>query len=199
MSDPLRLDPAAQDLLFREARTANTFTDEPVSEEQVRAIYDLIKWAPTGMNSQPLRMVLVRSPEARERLVAHMSEGNKAKTAAAPLVAVLAADAGFHEHLPTTFPHRDGLRDDLDTVPEVRARIAAMNGALQVGYFILGVRAAGLAAGPMAGFDGESVAKEFFPEGDHQVLAVVNMGRPGPNAWFQRNPRLDYDQVARTV
>jgi 3-hydroxypropanoate dehydrogenase len=199
VSDLLSIDPTAQDLLFREARTANTFTDEPVSEEQVRAIYDLVKWAPTAMNTQPLRVVLVRTPEARERLVTHMAEGNKAKTAAAPLVAILAADSDFHEHLPTVFPHKPDARDGLHGVPEVRSRMAAFNGAIQVGYFILGVRAAGLAAGPMAGFDAEAVAKEFFPGGGHQVLAVVNIGRPGPNAWFPRNPRLEYDQVVTTV
>ncbi|MCO5992336.1 malonic semialdehyde reductase [Actinoallomurus rhizosphaericola] len=199
MSDPLSIDPTAQDILFRQARTANTFTDEPVSDEQVRAIYDLVKWAPTAMNTQPLRVVLVRSPEARERLVAHMADGNKAKTATAPLVAVLAADSDFHEHLPTVFPHRPGARDDLHGVPEARAKMAAFNGAIQVGYFIIGVRAAGLAAGPMAGFDAEGVAKEFFPEGGHQVLAVVNIGKPGPDAWFPRNPRLEYDQVVTTV
>ncbi|MCO5966788.1 malonic semialdehyde reductase [Actinoallomurus soli] len=199
MSDQLSIDPTAQDVLFRQARTANTFTDEPVSDAQVRAIYDLVKWAPTAMNTQPLRVVLVRSPEARERLVAHMAEGNKAKTAAAPLVAVLAADSDFHEHLPTIFPHRPQARDDLHGVPEARAKMAAFNGAIQVGYFIIGVRAAGLAAGPMAGFDAEGVAKEFFPEGGHQVLAVVNIGKPGPDAWFPRNPRLEYDQVVTTV
>ncbi|MCO6006432.1 malonic semialdehyde reductase [Actinoallomurus purpureus] len=199
MSDLLSIDATAQDILFREARTANAFTDEPVSENQVRAIYDLVKWAPTSMNTQPLRVVLVRSPEARERLVAHMAEGNKAKTAAAPLVAVLAADGDFHEHLPTVFPHKPDARDGLHGAPEARSRMAAFNGAIQVGYFIIGVRAAGLAAGPMGGFDAEGVAKEFFPEGGHQVLAVVNIGRPGPNAWRPRNPRLEYDQVVTTV
>src|SRR4051794_2137191 len=104
VTEALSLDPAAQDLLFRDARTANAFTGEPVSDARVRAIYELVKWAPTSMNTQPLRVLLVRSPEARERLVAHMAEGNKAKTASAPLVAVLAADAGFHEHLPRVYP-----------------------------------------------------------------------------------------------
>ena len=100
----LALDPAAQDLLFREARTANTFTDEPVTDEQVQAIYDLVKYAPTAFNQQPLRVVLVRSPEARERLVQHMAEGNQAKTSTAPLVAILAADNEFHEELPAALP-----------------------------------------------------------------------------------------------
>src|SRR4051812_10571029 len=107
----LALDPAAQDLLFRDARTANTFTDEPVSDEQIKAIYDLVKWAPTSMNTQPLRVLLVRSREARDRLVTHMSDGNKAKTGTAPLVAILAADTDFHEHLPTVFPHAPNAKD----------------------------------------------------------------------------------------
>jgi 3-hydroxypropanoate dehydrogenase len=199
VSEPLTLDPAAQDLLFREARTANTFTGDPVSYEQVRAIYDLVKWAPTAANSQPLRILLVRSPEARERLVAHMSDGNKAKTATAPLTVILAADNDFHEHLPFTFAHKPGMKESLDGAPEARARMAALSATLQIAYFIIGVRAAGLAAGPMGGFDVDGVTKEFFPEGGHQALVVMNIGRPGPDAWFQRNPRLDYDQVVRTV
>src|SRR4051794_10943427 len=106
----LQLDPAAQDLLFREARTANKFTDEPVTDEQVRAIYELVKFAPTSMNQQPLRLVIVRSAEARAKLVGHLSEGNQAKTAAAPLVAILAADVNFHEELPKVFPHFPGAK-----------------------------------------------------------------------------------------
>src|SRR5580698_11507609 len=106
----LELDKTAQDLLFRDARTANTFSDEPVSDEQIPAIYDLVKYAPTSMNIQPLRVLLVRSPEARERLVEHMSDGNKKKTGTAPLVAVLAYDPEFHEHLPTQFPHFQGAQ-----------------------------------------------------------------------------------------
>jgi 3-hydroxypropanoate dehydrogenase len=196
--DVLTLDRAAQDLLFREARTANTFTDEPVSEEQAQAIYELTKWAPTAMNSQPLRVVFVRSPQARERLVAHMSDGNKAKTDAAPLVAILAADTDFHEHLPHVFPHYPGAKDAF-TDPEGRTEVARFNAGLQIGYFILGVRAAGLAAGPMAGFDAHGIGKDFFPDGRHQVLAVVNIGKPGPDAWFPRNPRLDYGQAVTTV
>ncbi len=195
----LVLDKAAQDLLFREARTANAFTDEPVTDEQVRAIYDLVKYAPTAMNAQPLRVLLVRSPEARERLLAHMSEGNRAKTAAAPLVAVLAYDVDFHEELPKTFPHAQGAKAGFDGKDAVRHKVGAFNATLQVGYFILGVRAAGLAAGPMAGFDAEGVDKEFFGDGAHRTLAIVNIGRPGPDAWFARNPRLEFEEVVTTV
>ena len=194
----LILDPAAQDLLFREARTANTFTDEPVTEEQVQAIYDLVKFGPTAFNQSPLRIVLVRSAEGRERLVQHMAEGNKAKTSTAPLVAILAADNEFHEELPTLVPHFPQAKDTVFAERPVRERAAALNAALQAAYFIVGIRAAGLAAGPMTGFDAAGVEKEFL-DGDHSVLMVVNIGKPGENAWFPRLPRLAYDQVVTTV
>ncbi|MDH6135001.1 3-hydroxypropanoate dehydrogenase [Kitasatospora sp. MAA4] len=198
-NDALVLDAAAQDLLFREARTANTFTDEPVSDEQIQAVYELVKFAPTAFNQQPLRVVLVRSPEARERLVNQLADGNKAKTAAAPLVAILAVDNEFHEELPTQFPAFPAAKDIFFSERPVREGSARLNGALQVGYFILGVRAAGLAAGPMTGFDAQGVEKEFFADGDHSVLAVVNIGKPGADAWYPRSPRLAYDEVVTTV
>ncbi|MET9121202.1 malonic semialdehyde reductase [Streptomyces sp. NPDC004528] len=194
----LVLEPAAQDLLFREARTANTFTDEPVTDDQIQAIHDLVKYGPTSMNQQPLRIVLVRSAEARDRLGTHLSEGNRKKTLAAPLVAIVAADLEFHEELPSQFPHFPEARN-LFADRAVRERSARLNALLQVGYFIIGVRAAGLVAGPMTGFDAEGVDKEFFGDGEHSVLAVVNIGRPGENAWFPRSPRLTYEQVVTTV
>ncbi|GIH04335.1 putative NADH dehydrogenase/NAD(P)H nitroreductase [Rhizocola hellebori] len=195
----LLLDESAQDLLFRQARTANTFTDEPVSDDQIQAIYDLVKFAPTSLNMQPLRIVLVRSPQARERLVSHMGEGNKPKTASAPLTAILAADTHFHDEFHRTFPHVPGVRDWFTGDDHARAETAKFNGALQVGYFILGVRAAGLYAGPMTGYDKAGINKEFFPDGEHEVLAVVNIGKPGENAWFARSPRLEYDDVVSTI
>ncbi|MFF9767165.1 malonic semialdehyde reductase [Streptomyces sp. NPDC053086] len=194
----LVLDPAAQDLLFREARTANTFTDEPVTEEQVQAIYDLVKYGPTAFNQTPLRITLVRSPEARERLVGHLAEGNRAKTAAAPLVAILSADNEFHEELPALFPAFPQAKDLFFAERPAREGSAALNAALQAAYFIVGVRAAGLAAGPMTGFDFEGVRKEFLDD-DHTPLMVVNIGRPGPDAWYPRSPRLAYEDVVTTV
>ena len=190
----LALSPDAQDLLFRQARTANTFTDEPVTDEQVAAVYDLVKYAPTAMNTQPLRIVLVRQGEARERLLKHMADGNRDKTANAPLVAILAADTDFHEHLPRTFPHFPGAKDVFadDTAREQAARF---NATLQAGYFFLGVRAAGLAAGPMGGFDAEALDADFFAGTGLKSLVVVNIGRPGENAWFDRLPRLEQSEV----
>jgi 3-hydroxypropanoate dehydrogenase len=189
----LTLSPEAQDLLFREARTANAFTDEPVTDEQMAAIYDLVKYGPTAMNTQPLRILLVRE-DARERLLKHMSDGNRDKTASAPLVAVLAADTDFHEHLHRTFPHFPGAKDAFadDTTREAQAKF---NATLQIGYFLLGVRAAGLAAGPMGGFDRDGVDEEFFAGTSLRSLLVVNIGHPAENAWFDRLPRLEQDEV----
>ncbi|MBK3586751.1 malonic semialdehyde reductase [Streptomyces microflavus] len=194
----LVLDPAAQDLLFREARTANTFTDEPVTDEQVQAIYDLVKFGPTAFNQSPLRVVLVRSAEGRERLVQHMSEGNRPKTATAPLVAILAADNEFHEEIPALLPHFPQAKDMFFAERPVRESSAGLNAALQAAYFIIGVRAAGLAAGPMTGYDAAGVQKEFL-DGDHTPLMIVNIGKPGEDAWFPRSPRLSYDEVIKTV
>jgi len=198
-AERLLLDEEAQDLLFREARTANSFSDEPVTEEQMRAVHDLVKWAPTSMNNQPLRVVLVRSPEARARLVEHMSGTNKGKTSVAPLVAVLAADTAFHDELHRTFPHFPGARDLFAADDDMREGSAVLNASLQVAYFIIGVRAAGLAAGPMTGFDAEAVDREFFPDGEHRTIAVVNLGRPGEGAWQERLPRLPFEDVFTTV
>jgi 3-hydroxypropanoate dehydrogenase len=198
-SQGLVLDEDAQNLLFRQARTANTFSDEPVTDEQLRAIYDLVKWGPTSMNQQPLRIVLVRTEEGRSRLAPHMAEGNRAKTQKAPLVAILAADLQFHEELPKVFPIRPEAKDFFAGNDEVRETNARLNATLQVAYFILGVRAAGLAAGPMTGFDVNGVNKEFFPDGSHHALVVVNIGKPGENAWLERLPRLDYEDVVSTV
>jgi len=194
----LVLDPAAQDLLFREARTANTFSDEPVTDEQVQAIYDLVKFGPTAFNQSPLRIIIVRSPEARERLVQHMSEGNQPKTATAPLVAILAADNEFHEELPQLFPHFPQAKDVFFSERSAREGAASLNAALQAAYFIIGVRAAGLAAGPMTGFDPVGVQKEFLDD-DHTPLMVVNIGKPGADAWFPRSPRLTFDEAVTTV
>lgn len=195
---PLLLPSDVQDLLFREARTANTFSPEPVSDEQLQAIYDLVKWAPTSMNTQPLRALVVRTEDGKRRLSQHLAEGNRAKSESAPVTVVLAADTEFHENLPKTFPQRPEAKE-LFADAGTREHVARLNALLQVGYFILGVRAAGLAAGPMTGFDADGVDKEFFADSPWQSLVVVNVGKPGENPWFDRLPRLDYDEVVTTA
>jgi len=189
------LDPAGRALLFTEARTANTFAETPVSDEELASIWELAKWAPTAANTQPLRVLYVRPGEGRDRLVKFMSEGNQAKTAAAPAVAVLAVDTRFHEHIPAIFPIRPEMKDFFESNEEFRRNGGNFNGALQAGYFILAVRAHGLAAGPMTGFDAAGLDSEFFPDGRFRSILVVNIGHPGENPWFGRLPRLDHDDV----
>jgi 3-hydroxypropanoate dehydrogenase len=198
-SPALALADDAQRLLFREARTANAFTDQPVPDEQLRAVWDLVRWAPTAANTQPLRVVVVRSPEARARLLPHMNGGNREKTAGAPVTAILGTDLHFWAHWDRLFPHKAGSGAKFADAPEQAEAMARFNGALQAGYFLVGVRAAGLAAGPMAGFDKAGVDAEFFPDGDVRSLVVVNIGHPAPDAWQDRLPRLDHDEVVTTV
>ena len=199
----LLLDPDAQNLLFREARTANAFTDAPVLDETLRSVFDLVKWAPTSANGQPLRVVAVRSEEGRERLLPHMSEGNRAKTAAAPLVLVMAFDARFHEHMARLFPHDLSAKSWFEGSPEAdasREAGAKMNAAMQAAYWTVGLRAAGLACGPMSGFDAAGVDAAFPPDGRFRSFLVMNVGMPAAEgAWFDRSPRFDYDDVVQTA
>jgi len=189
------LDPAGRALMFTEARTANTFADTPVTDEELTSIWELARWAPTAANTQPLRVLYVRPGEGRDRLVKYMSEGNQAKTAAAPAVAVLAVDTRFHEHIPTVFPIRPEMQDFYENNEELRRNGGNFNAALQAGYFILAVRALGLAAGPMAGFDAAALDAEFFGDGRFRSILVVNIGHPGENPWYNRLPRLDHEDA----
>lgn len=192
-----RLDDAGRALLFTEARTANTFASTPVSDAELSEIWELAKWAPTAANTQPLRVLYVRPGEGRERLVAHMGDGNKAKTLSAPAVAVLAVDTQFHEHIPTLLPFRPELKDVFEANDEMATSTSRFNATLQAAYFLLSVRAHGLAAGPMAGFDSEALDADFFPDGRWKSILVVNIGHPGQDPWFDRLPRLDHEDVIR--
>ena len=191
---PLVLDDDALDLLVREARTANAFRPEPVTDAQLRAVYDLVKMGPTLMNAQPLRLVAVRTPEAKRRLLDHVAEGNRAKTESAPLTLVVGYDVDFHEQLPRTFPHAPGAKDRFAD-EAVRHAVARDNAFLAAGYLVLAVRAAGLAAGPMGGFDSAGLDAELFPGGRTRSVLLVNVGHPAEGAWLDRLPRLDYDEV----
>jgi 3-hydroxypropanoate dehydrogenase len=192
-----RLDDAGRALLFTEARTANTFASTPVSDAELSEIWELAKWAPTAANTQPLRVLYVRPGEGRKRLVSHMSDGNKEKTLSAPAVAVLAVDTQFHEHIPTLLPFRPELKDVFAANDEMATTTSRFNSTLQAAYFLLSVRAHGLAAGPMAGFDSEALDEDFFPDGRWKSILVVNIGHPGEDPWLDRLPRLDHEEVIR--
>jgi len=186
---------AALGQLFHGARTHNAFLDRPVPESLLREALDLAKMGPTAANQQPLRVVLLRSSAAKERLRPAMAPGNVDKTMAAPVVAIAGYDLEFYEHLPFLTPQRD-FKSMFAGNPELAARSAAQSGTLQVGYFILALRSLGLDAGPMGGFDAAKVEAEFFPEGKIKANVLINIGYGDDAKLFPRNPRLTFDQMA---
>ena len=190
--------PDAQRALFTDAHTAHAFTTDPLGDDVPEALYELIKFAPTSMNTQPLRIVFVRSPDARERLVTHMADGNKAKTAAAPLVAVLAFDGEFHEHMSTVFPHFPGAKD-LFTDETHRHNFARSQAWLQAGYFILGARAMGYGVGPMTGFNAATLDADLLAGTTLKSICVVNIGVPSAEAFKPRLPRLAFDEAVTVL
>jgi 3-hydroxypropanoate dehydrogenase len=192
-----RLDDAGRALLFTDARTANSFAPTPVTDAELNEIWELAKWPPTAANIQPLRVLYVRPGPGRDRLVQHMADGNKAKTASAPAVAVLALDTQFHEHIPAVMPYKPELKDVFEANETMRSETGRFSAALQAGYFLLAVRAHGLAAGPMGGFDAAALDADFFPDGRWRSILVVNIGHPGQDPWFGRLPRLDHSDVVQ--
>ena len=195
------IDDPALDALFRDARTANGFTDAPVTDAQLSQLYDLLKMAPTSANCQPARFVFLRSAQAKERLRPALSAGNLEKTMKAPVVAIIAHDTLFHEHLPRVFPHNPGMKAifDGDDKKAGRETAAFRNGTLQGAYFILAARAVGLDCGPMSGFDNAAVDREFFPDGRFRSNFLCNLGHADPSTIFPRSPRFDFDDVCRIL
>ena len=195
------IDDAALDALFRDARTANAFRDTPVTDAQLRQLFDLMKMAPTSSNSQPARFVFLRSAQARERLRPALSAGNLEKTMSAPVTAIIAYDTQFHEHLPRLFPHNQAARSwfDGDAKKAGRETAAFRNGTLQGAYFILAARAIGLDCGPMSGFDNAVVDAEFFPDGRFRSNFLCNLGVGDPSKVFARSPRFAFDDVCQVL
>jgi 3-hydroxypropanoate dehydrogenase len=193
--DLLQITPADADLLFRKARSVHSFTDEPITEEHITALYELIKFGPTSMNTQPLRLVLAQSEGARTHVLASLAEGNRAKGESAPLLAVLAADVDFHNHLAKVLPHSPNAGDRFAAMDEsAREKYAKTQAWLQAGYFIIGVRALGLAAGPMGGFDAAALDATLLAGTSLRSMLVVNIGFP-EEASRDRLPRLDYSEA----
>ena len=192
------LDAVALDQLFRTARTANDFHDTPVEEATLRALYDLVKWAPTSANSSPARFVFVTSQEAKAKLAPALSEGNLAKTLAAPVTAIIAYDLDFHEKLPYLFPHTDA-KSWFDGPQENRQKPAFLNSTLQGAYLIMAARSLGLDAGPMTGFDAAKIDEAFFSGTALRTNFLINLGYGDTTGLFPRSPRLSFDEAARIV
>jgi 3-hydroxypropanoate dehydrogenase len=194
----MQLDDRSLDIIFREARTHSDWLDKPVSDELLRQIYDLMKWAPTSANSSPARIVFVRSAAAKERLLPAMIPGNVEKTRTAPVTAIIAHDTEFHEKLPTLFPHTDARSWFAGNQPLIDTT-AFRNGTLQGAYLIIAARALGLDAGPMSGFDNAKVDQEFFPDGKVKSNFMINLGYGDPAKLFPRNPRLPFAEAAQIL
>jgi 3-hydroxypropanoate dehydrogenase len=188
----------ALDLLFREARTHNSWDDQPVSDTVLRAVYELAKMGPTSANCSPMRAVFVTSREAKERLKPALSAGNLDKTMRAPATAIIAYDLEFYEHLPRLFPH-DDARSWFAGKPELIRATAFRNGTLQGAYLMLAARALGLDCGPMSGFDNAKVDAEFFPDSSVRSNFLCNLGYGDPAGLFPRSPRFEFDEACRIL
>jgi len=195
------IDETALDALFRTARTQNGFVDKPVSDDQLRQIYELAKWGPTTQNSQPMRVVFVRSKEAKDKLAPALSPGNLEKTMKAPATAIIAYDSLFYEHLPRNFPNNPAAKKNYEGEEKkaVVEKTALRNSSLQGAYFILAARALGLDCGPMSGFNNGKVDEAFFADGRFKSNFLINLGYGDPSKVFPRNPRFAFDEACKIV
>lgn len=189
-----QLSTEALDLLFREARTHNVWLNRPVSDDTLKALYDLLKMGPTSVNSSPARILFLRTHGSKERLVSALSPQNVEKTMNAPVTAIIAYDAQFYNQLPKLFPHADARAWFINNAPYAE-ETAFRNSCLQGGYFILAARSLGLDCGPMSGFDNARVDQEFFPGGQVKSNFLCNLGYGDKAKLFPRNPRLTFEDA----
>jgi 3-hydroxypropanoate dehydrogenase len=191
----------ARKLLFTAARTNQYFVKEEVPESKLRELYELWKWGPTAANGSPLRVVFLRTPEGKAKLIPALMDSNKEKSEQAPVVAVLAYDAAFYTHFPRLMPPMAYLKDYLATQPEMAKTMAQQSATLSAGYFILAARSVGLDAGPMGGFDAATLDKALFEphegtaRGNWKSILVINLGYGDSTKVYPRAPRFDFEEV----
>lgn len=189
------LDAYALDLLFRQARTYNRFTDQPVTDEELGALHALLKQGPTSANCSPARFLFLRSREAKLKLAPALSSGNLDKTMAAPVTAIVAYDPKFYEKLPRLFPHNPDAVSWFTSNDALAASTAFRNGTLQGAYLILAARALGLDTGPMSGFDNARVDEVFLSDRGWRSNFLCNIGHGDPAGLYPRSPRLDFEEA----
>lgn len=193
------LDDAGLDTIFRTARTYNGYTDEPVTEADIRRIYDLLKMGPTSANQHPARFAWLLSQESKDKLADLATGTNPDKIRKAPAAVIIAMDWDFHEHLPFLFPHthaKSWFEGDL----EKRKEHAFRNSSLQGAYFIIAARALGLDTGPMSGFDNAKVDEAFFPDQPHvKSNFIATLGHGDPSTIFGRSPRPEFERFNRVL
>lgn len=195
---PQPLDDRALDILFREARTYNSWQDKPVGEAELRALYELLKYGPTEANSCPARFVFILNDEAKQRLKPLMSPGNVDKTMSAPVTVLIALDLDFYEQMPKLFPHADA-KSWYAGKPDVIREVAMRNAVLQGAYLMMAARAVGLDCGPMIGFDKAGVKDAFFAGKNWEAGFMCNLGYGTGDKLFPRLPRFDFDEVCEIL
>ncbi len=189
------VDNAALDLLFRKARSHNGWLDKPVTDDLLRQLYELMKWGPTSANCSPARIVFVRTPANKERVRPALSPNNVEKTMTAPVIAIVAYDSRFYEHLPQLFPRNPQVAELFASNAALSATTAFRNGTLQGGYFLLAARAVGLDCGPMSGFDNAKIDAEFFSDGRFKSNFLCGLGHGDPAKLHPRSPRLAFEEA----
>lgn len=194
-----KLDDAGRRLLFTEARTANLFRDRPVDTALLSEIYDLMKWGPTSMNGFPVRIAFLTTPEAKQRLLPSLFDGNIQRTQSAPVIAIIGQDLEFFEYLPKLYPHAPENKKIFED-NEIAAQVTALrNSTLQGAYFILAARAVGLDCGPMSGFDNARVDQEFFAGTHVRSNFLCTLGYADPEKHYKRGPRFDFDETCQVL
>lgn len=197
MSDKM-INDQALDIIFREARTRNGWEARDVTRTLMQAVYDLTKWGPTSANCSPARFVFVASKEGKARLEPHLSEGNRAKTMAAPCCVIIAHDMEFYEKLPQLFPHTDARSWFVGNDALIK-ETAFRNGTLQGAYFMIAARALGLDCGPMSGFNQDGVNAEFFSGTSWKANFLCSIGYGTDENLFPRSHRLAFDEACEIV
>ena len=192
------LNQAAIDQLFIQARTVHAFKPDAVSDEQIKALYDVFKWGPTGFNGQPARFVFIKSQEGKDKLKPALMPNNVPQVETAAVTVIVAYDSKFYEHLPEQFPAYDA-KAIYEGNPQLTDVVAFRNSAMQGAYLMLAARALGLDSGAMSGFDGQKVNDAFFPDGRFKVNFLLNLGVADPVGVYPRGPRLGFDQAAKII
>jgi 3-hydroxypropanoate dehydrogenase len=191
-----RVSEPCMDLLLRTARTQNGYLPKPVTDDEIRAIYDLMKLGPTSANSSPARFIWVRTPAGKARLLPALSAGNQEKTKQAPVTVIIGYDTRFWELLPTKlFTHRPEMKDPYEKSPTLSETVAFRNSTLQGAYLMIAARMLGLDCGGMSGFDNAKVDAEFFPDGRIKSNFLVNIGHGDASKVMAKLPRLDFDEA----
>ena len=191
----MTIDAAGLDLLFREARSQNKWRDEPVSDETIQALYDVLKFGPTSANCSPARFLFIRTKEGKAKLAPALSSGNMDKTMAAPVTVIVAYDPKFYEKLPKLFPHNPDATSWFTSNDSLAATTAFRNGTLQGAYLMIAARSLGLDVGGMSGFDNAKVDEAFLADKGWRSNFLVNLGHGDPAGVFNRSPRLDFDEA----